>query len=243
MGAPTAGGSPPPTPSPGQSPSNPITPTGLTPGGSPILPVGCSGSGCGSNPWRFFDPPVAIGFNYQLQSTVPNQPLTFGITGIMVTSKVGSGVYDLWLYDTLTSTFVDSKNFSSTGETITIAADPTADPKGAFNVVQFLLSLTPQEEKVLGITDPDLGLTEFSLRGIDPAAGLDPEDPNAFITGLTFGGDVNGDLVITPLAVDSATGELVDPPPIDVPIPEPSTIAILLSALAAAGVLRGAKGR
>jgi hypothetical protein len=155
----------------------------------------------------------------------------------MVTTKVGSGVYDLWLYDTLTGTYVDSKNFSPSGQTITIAADPSANPKGSFNVVNFLLSLTPQEEHELGITNPSLGLTEFSLRGIDPAAGLDPEDPNAFITGLLFGGDINGDLIITPLAVDSNTGLPVDPPSFTEAIPEPGTIVLFITGLLSLGLL------
>jgi hypothetical protein len=155
----------------------------------------------------------------------------------MVTTKVGPGVYDLWLYDTLTGTYVDSKNFSPSGQTITIAADPSANPKGSFNVVNFLLSLTPQEEHELGITNPSLGLTQFSLRGIDPAAGLDPEDPNAFITGLLFGGDINGDLLITPLAVDSNTGLPVDPPSFTEAIPEPGTIVLFITGLLSLGLL------
>jgi hypothetical protein len=225
---------------PGQTPGNPTTPIGNGPNGSAILPIagaGCSGSSCAGHPWQFFDPPVAIGYDYQLKPTAPNQSLTFGITGIMVTTSIGSGVYNLWLYDAVTGTYVDSRNFSSSGKTITIAADPSANPNGAFNVVQFLLSLTPQEDHELGITDPSLGLTQFSIRGIDPAAGLNPDDPNAFITGLLFAGDINGDLLITPLAVDSVTGLPVDPASFEVAIPEPGTIILFITALATLGLI------
>jgi hypothetical protein len=233
---------------PGQTPGNPIRPIGTSPNGGTILPIpgaSCSGgNNCGSHAWQFFDPPVAVGYNYQLNPTTPNQSLTFGVTGIMVTSSVGSGIYDLWLYDAVTGTYVDSRKFSSTGQTITIAADPSANPNGAFNVLKFLLSLTPQEEHELGITNPSLGLTRFSIRGIDPAAGLDPEDPNAFITGLMFAGDINGDLIITPLAVDSTTGLPVDPPAFEVPIPEPSTIVLFVTGLLSLGLLgRRRKGK
>jgi hypothetical protein len=155
----------------------------------------------------------------------------------MPTTKVGSGVYDLWLYDTITNTYVDSSSFSPTGQTITITADPSANPNGAFDVVQFLLGLTTQEDRELGISDPYMGFTQFSLRGIDPKAGVNPDDPNAFITGLLFAGSINGDLLITPLAVDSVTGLPVDPPTFPVAIPEPSTIALLVSALACLGIL------
>jgi hypothetical protein len=231
---------PPTTTAPGQTPNNPITPLASMPNGTAILPIAGAGCGanCGSNnAWRFFDPPVAVGYDYQLKPTNPNQALTFGITGIMATTKVGSGVYDLWLYDAITATYVDSRNFSSNGQTITIVADPSANPSGAFDVVKFLLGLTPQEDQELGITDPSLGLTQFSLRGIDPAAGLDPEDPNAFITGLLFAGEINGDLLITPLAVDSVTGQPVDPAPREVGVPEPATIVIFITGLIGVALL------
>jgi len=220
---------------PGQTPGFPITPIGNTPNGTAILPVagaGCTGASCGGHAWQFFDPLVAIGYNYQLQPTVADQSLTFGIVGIMPTTSVGSGIYDLWLYDVLTGTYVDSRSFSATGQTITIAADPSANPNEAFDVVQFLLSLNLQQDQELGVSDPNLGLTQFSLRGIDPKAGLDPENPNTFITGLLFAGDINGDLLITPLAVDSVTNLAVDPPSFRVAIPEPATIALFITALA-----------
>ena len=194
------------------------------PNGAETLPIGAG------HAWQFFDPPVAIGYNYELKPSVSGQSLTFGITDIMVTTKVGSGVYNLWLYDVFANAYVDASKF--TGQAVTITANPTANPSGAFDVLKFLSSLTAQQDKELGITNLDLGLTQFSLRGIDPSAGLDPENPNAFITGLLFAGDINGNLFITPLAVDSKTGLPVDPPTAEVALPEPTSFVLFATALA-----------
>jgi len=68
-------------------------------------------------------------------------------------------------------------------------------------------------------------------------AGLDPENPNAFITGLLFTGDINGNLFITPLAIDSTTGLPVDPPTEEVALPEPMSLVLFATALAVLGVL------
>ena len=100
-----------------------------------------------------------------------------------------------------------------------------------------MLSLSAQQDKELGITNLDLGLTQFSIRGIDPSAGLDPENPNALITGLLFAGDINGNLFITPLAVDSKTGLPVDPATAEVALPEPTSFVLFATALALLAVL------
>jgi hypothetical protein len=199
------------------------------PNGAETLPIGAG------HAWQFFDPPVAIGYNYELKPSVSGQKLTFGVADIMVTTKVGSGVYNLWLYDVFANAYVDASKF--TGQEVTITADPTANPSGAFDVLKFLSSLSAQQDKELGITNLDLGLTQFSLRGIDPSAGLDPENPNAFITGLLFAGDINGNLFITPLAVDSKTGLPVDPPTEEIALPEPTSFVLFATALALLGVL------
>ena len=215
----------------GQTPQNPIVPISTMPNGAETLPVGAG------HAWQFFDPPVAIGYNYELKPSVSGQTLTFGVTNIMVTTKVGSGVYDLWLYDVFQKAYVDASKFTPTSQEVTITADPTANPNGAFDVVKFLSSLSAQQDKELGITNLDLGLTQFSIRGIDPSAGLDPENPNAFITGLLFGGDINGNLFITPLAIDSKTGLPIDPPTAEVVLPEPTSFVLFATALALLAVL------
>lgn len=52
------------------------------------------------------------------------------------------------------------------------------------------------------------GVSRFQIRGIETSAALDPQDPSAFVTGLTFSGP--GDF----------TGKMI---PLTVAIPEPST--------------------
>jgi PEP-CTERM putative exosortase interaction domain len=70
------------------------------------------------------------------------------------------------------------------------------------------------------------GVSDFTVSGIEESAGLDPSNPTAFITGLTFAaaGDFNG--TMTPLTVDVAA------------VPEPETYALLISGLVLLGALR-----
>ncbi len=169
-----------------------------------------------NNEWQFFDPSVAVGYDYKL---VPNQNqnLTFGIVGIQVPTVVGDGLYDLYLCDANATACEFNTGIEIQGN----GGDTTKD---IFDVVAYLEGLTPDQLAELGITDPNLGITEFALRGIDPGAGLDPNDPLAFITGLLFTGEVDGTVLITP--------EVVDPPDAPADVPEPGSVAILGSALA-----------
>jgi PEP-CTERM motif len=65
------------------------------------------------------------------------------------------------------------------------------------------------------------GVSEFEIRGIDPDLGLDPNNPTAFITDVTFTG------------AGSFTGTMT---PIIVSIPEPSTWALLALGFAGLGL-------
>lgn len=47
----------------------------------------------------------------------------------------------------------------------------------------------------------DIGISEFRVTGIEPGAGLDPEDPTAFITGLVFAGSGQFTGTMTPLTL------------------------------------------
>lgn len=58
------------------------------------------------------------------------------------------------------------------------------------------------------------GVPEFTITGIDDTEALDPNDPSAFVTGVTFVNAFNGDIVMTPL---TDTGGDTTPPVLDLP--------------------------
>ncbi|MEO8311405.1 MAG: PEP-CTERM sorting domain-containing protein [Caldimonas sp.] len=70
------------------------------------------------------------------------------------------------------------------------------------------------------------GVSDFTVSGIETSAGLDPSNPTAFITGLTFAatGDFTG--TMTPLTA------------LVVAVPEPETYALLIAGMALIGVAR-----
>ncbi len=67
------------------------------------------------------------------------------------------------------------------------------------------------------------GVARFAIRGIDPNANLDPEDPTAFVTGLTFTDPGEVDVTMTAY------------------VPEPTTCLLLLAGLGACAAGRKSK--
>lgn len=74
------------------------------------------------------------------------------------------------------------------------------------------------------------GVSEFRVTGIEPAAGLDPNDPNAFLTGLTFTGPGTFTGTMTPLMENTQSD-----------VPEPASISLIGIALAFLGWSRQRK--
>jgi hypothetical protein len=157
------------------------TPPGSTPG-NPILPVIQDGSwlfnfNVGPNSGRvWIDPVVAIGYNYIVDSGP-------AIRTIVLPAGIGDGIYDLWLFDSLTGTYVNS-GIHITGGT----------------VYDFGVG----------------GVTNFSIRGIEVGAGLDPANTAAFVSGLTFEGFGTVGMRMVPLSVNTGAG-----------VPEPSALVLL----------------
>ncbi|MES2262368.1 MAG: nidogen-like domain-containing protein [Pseudomonadota bacterium] len=75
------------------------------------------------------------------------------------------------------------------------------------------------------------GVNGFRLTGIDPGAQLDPANPQAFITGLTFAGAGQVSLTQTPLSIDTGSNA----------VPEPASLALLL--LGALAMFGGRRAR
>ena len=101
----------------------------------------------------FIDPVIATGFIYTIGAGDPFFASVEPIT------NVGSGIYQLLVWDSNSNQFVLVDSALAAGQT--------------FN----FLSLFPK------------GVSQFEITGIDPSAGLDPTNITAFITGLTFIGD------------------------------------------------------
>jgi hypothetical protein len=104
------------------------------------------------------------------------------IASVQLPTGIGDNLYDLHLYDSGTGVFSPTP-FTS------ISGGETYD---------FLTAVTP------------LGVDRFRIMGIEPSVGLDPTDPTAFVTGLSFVAPGTVTISQTPIAVpEPGTGTLL----------------------------------
>jgi hypothetical protein len=151
-------------PLPGVSPSNPILPmpgTQLPSGWRFALNCNPVSLCRGTAPRRFIDPPLAVGYAYQVEGG-PN------FASVYIPAPLPNG----------DETFQVEFN----GQTAALRAGEAFD----FTTV------------VPG------GVSAFRITGIDTTEALDPANPTAFVTGLSFATDASADYTVTmiPIVID-----------------------------------------
>ncbi|MFV8817129.1 thrombospondin type 3 repeat-containing protein [Haliea sp. E17] len=167
----------------GSDPSNPLLPD-LLPGGgfvftpgvippwawvpSPQFPNPPIGSvPCCVRRVVAVDPEVAVGYTY----STAGQEMLFG--GVEIPFDYGDGIFDLWLYEVNSDSYVDADIEIQTG----IYFDFIREFGG--------------------------GVQQFQLRGIEVEAAVDPIDPAGFVTNLTFTGNEPLEFYMAPITVNS----------------------------------------
>jgi hypothetical protein len=148
--------------------------------------------------------------NPLLPTPAPNNPDGFTFPGVIIGDN-GLGIIDPIFFDPIVSVGYD---YSVTGGPLFASVlIPSALPQGDSNFILELPGfgnyslLAGTTFNLLGVNP--LGFSDFRISDIDPAEMLDPTNPTAFVTGLTF----------------TAPGTVtVTQNPITVSVPEPSNL-------------------
>jgi probable HAF family extracellular repeat protein len=153
--------------------------------------------------------------NPLLPTPNPSNPNGFTFPGVPVGDN-GLGIIDPIFFDPIVSVGYD---YSVTGGPLFASVlIPNALPQGDSNFILELPGfgnyslLAGTTFNLLGVNP--LGFSDFRISGIDPAEMLDPTNPTAFVTGLTFTNP--GTVTVTQNPIIQNTGS--------VSVPEPSNL-------------------
>jgi len=119
------------------------------------------------------DPVVAVGYEY-INTGGPNFASVTVPGPAVGLGSIGDDLFGIYLYDSVAG------DYASTPVAILDGADPTG------NTFDFTT------------IDPT-GVERFLIADIEPSAGLDPDDPTAFVTGLTFVGSGIANFTMDPV--------------------------------------------
>jgi len=153
--------------------------------------------------------------NPLLPTPAPNNPDGFTFPGVIIGDN-GLGIIDPIFFDPIVSVGYD---YSVTGGPLFASVlIPSALPQGDSNFILELPGfgnyslLAGTTFNLLGVNP--LGFSDFRISDIDPAEMLDPTNPTAFVTGLTF--TAPGTVTVTQNPIIQNTG--------GVSVPEPSNL-------------------
>jgi probable HAF family extracellular repeat protein len=195
--------------------ANAISADGLTIVGSGTNPNGLTEAWIASLDGEPVSQPGTTPTNPLLPTPNPSNPDGFTFPGVIIGNN-GWGIIDPIFFDPIVSVGYD---YSVTGGPLFASVlIPNALPQGDSNFILELPGfgnyslLAGTTFNLLGVNP--LGFSNFRISGIDPAEMLDPTNPTAFVTGLTF--TAPGTVTVTQNPIIQNTGS--------VSVPEPSNL-------------------